>query len=248
MGRVASGSICRWERRGDSMNLFPLFNSLRISFLATIVTFFLGILGAYYIARLPRWLKGILDTALTIPMVLPPTVIGYIILILVSPKSTLGTFLKTTLGVTITMNWYAAVIAVVLVTFPLMYRTVRSSFEAFDVSLLHAGRTLGLSDTYLFWRVLLPNCRSGIIAGIVLSFARGLGEYGATSMVAGYIANKTATISTTVAYYWQTNQNEEAMNWVLINFMISFAVMFAVNFFEKRTSGRKWRKKDVTIL
>lgn len=230
------------------MDLFPLLNSLRISLIATGISFFLGILCAYYIARLPGWLKGILDTILTIPMVLPPTVVGYLILILISPKSTLGSFLKTTLGTTITMKWYAAVIAVVIVTFPLMYRTVRSSFEAFDENLLHAGRTLGLSNTYLFWRVLLPNCRTGIIAGVVLSFARGLGEYGATSMVAGYIAGRTATISTTVAYYWQTNQNEEAMHWVLINLLISFAVMLAVNFFEKRKTTQKRRAFDVAVL
>lgn len=221
------------------MDMFPLINSLRISFIATIIAFFLGILGAYYIVKLPGWLKGILDTVLTIPMVLPPTVVGYLILTVISPKSHLGSIIKEYFDTTITMKWYAAIIAVIVVTFPLMYRTVRSSFEAFDQNLIHAGKTLGLSNSYIFWKILLPNCKSGIIAGIVLSFARGLGEYGATSMVAGYIADKTATISTTVAYYWQTNQDNMAMNWVMINLAISFAVMLAVNFFEKKRSVKK---------
>lgn len=221
------------------LDMFPLINSLRISFIATIIAFFLGILGAYYIVKLPGWLKGILDTVLTIPMVLPPTVVGYLILTVISPKSHLGSIIKEYFDTTITMKWYAAIIAVIVVTFPLMYRTVRSSFEAFDQNLIHAGKTLGLSNSYIFWKILLPNCKSGIIAGIVLSFARGLGEYGATSMVAGYIADKTATISTTVAYYWQTNQDNMAMNWVMINLAISFAVMLAVNFFEKKRSVKK---------
>lgn len=230
------------------MDLFPLYNSIRISLIATSVTLVLGVLFAYYIARLPGWAKGMLDTILTIPMVLPPTVVGYLILITASPKSTLGSFLKSTLDITITMKWYAAVIAVVIVTFPLMYRTVRSAFEAFDENLLHAGRTLGLSNALIFRRILLPNCRSGILAGIVLSFARGIGEYGATSMVAGYITGKTATVSTSVAYYWQTQQDDLAIRWVLINLTISFAVMIIVNHYDKRNTSHRRRASDVTLL
>lgn len=221
------------------MDWFPLFNSMRISLIATAITFFLGIFSAYFIVKLPKWLKGIFDTILTIPMVLPPTVVGFLILSSVSPKSFLGSFLKEYFGFTVTMKWYAAIIAVVVVTFPLMYRTVRSSFEAFDMNLIYAGETLGLSKGYIFRHILLPNCKSGIIAGIVLSFARGLGEYGATSMISGYIANKTATISTTVAYYWQTNQDELAMKWVLINMAISFIVMLSVNFLENNIKKKK---------
>lgn len=215
-------------------NFFPLYNSLRISAIATVITFFLGILFAYYIVKLPKTLKGITDTLLTIPLVLPPTVIGFLILSLIAPLSPFGKWIKENFATTITMKWQASIIAVVIITFPLMYRTVRSSFEAFDQNIINAGKTLGLSNTYIFWRILLPNCKSGIIAGVVLTFARGLGEYGATSMVAGYIQNRTATISTTVAYYWQTNQDELAVKWVIINLCISFTVMLAVNFFEKK--------------
>lgn len=222
------------------MDLFPLWNSLRISFLASCITFFLGIFLAYYVVKLPGMLKGIFDTILTIPMVLPPTVVGFLLLKLLSPKSTLGMLVSEYFHTTITMRWYAAIAAVVVVTFPLMYRTARSSFEAFDPNIIASGKTLCLSNTYIFWRILLPNCKAGIVAGVVLAFARGLGEYGATSMVAGYIANRTATVSTTVAYFWQTNQDAEAMKWVLINLVISFAVMLTVNVFEKRVAfGRE---------
>lgn len=221
------------------MDLFPLWNSLRISFIASVITFFLGILCAYYVVKLPGMVKGLFDTVLTIPVVLPPTVVGFLLLKVISPKSSLGILVKQYFSTTITMKWYAAVIAVVVVTFPLMYRTARSSFEAFDRNIIASAKTLCLSNTYIFWRIILPNCKAGIIAGIVLAFARGLGEYGATSMVAGYIAGRTATISTTVAYFWQTNQDAQAMKWVFINLAISFVVMLIVNIFEKKVSYGK---------
>ena len=218
------------------MSLYPLWNSLRISFIASVITFFLGIFLAYYVVKLPGTIKGILDTILTIPMALPPTVVGFLLLKLLSPRSSLGILVMKYFDTTITMKWYAAIAAVVAVTFPLMYRTARSSFEAFDHNIIASAQTLCLTNTYIFWRILLPNCRAGIVAGLVLAFARGLGEYGATSMVAGYIANRTATISTTVAYYWQTNQDSAAMKWVLLNLAISFVVMLVVNGMEKRIS------------
>jgi len=221
------------------MDLFPLFNSLRISLIATLITLVTGILAAYFVARLSGAVKGILDTLLTIPMVLPPTVVGFLLLMLISPKSFLGQILKSYFDLTLTMNWYSAIFAVTIVTFPLMYRTVRAAFEAFDQNLLYAGQTLGLSDRFIFLKILLPNCKSGIIAGVVLAFARGLGEYGATSMVAGYIAGRTATVSTTVAYYWQIGLDGPAVFWVIVNLVISFAVMLTVNFYEKRRPVRK---------
>lgn len=221
------------------MDLFPLFNSIRISLIATVITFFFGILCAYYVVKLPGLIKGVLDTLLTIPMVLPPTVVGFMILVMTSPKSAVGQFALEYFNVTLTMRWYSAIVAVVIVTFPLMYRTVRSSFESFDQDIIASAKTLCLSNTYIFWRIIMPNCKEGIIAGIVLAFARGLGEYGATSMVAGYIAGRTSTIATTVAYLWQINEDGAAMNWVLINLAISFVVMMLVNVFEKRVSIKR---------
>ena len=215
------------------MDLFPLYNSLRITVIATSAAFVVGIFAAYAILRLPRWVKGICDTILTIPLVLPPTVVGYFILVWLSPRSLIGSKLQELFSVIITMRWYAAVIAVAIIAFPFVYRTARGAFESFDQNLLDAGRTLGLSEIYIFFRILLPNCKHGIIAGTVIAFARGLGEYGATSMVAGYISGKTATISTSVAYFWQINQDDMAFYWVMLNLAVSVVFMILINVFNK---------------
>jgi molybdate transport system permease protein len=132
------------------------------------------------------------------------------------------------------MTRQAAILATGIVTFPLIYRTVRSAFEAFDDTLIYSGKTLGLSNTFIFWRILMPGCKQGLIAGSVLAFARALGEYGATTMVTGYIPGRTATISTTVYQLWREGNDALAYKWVAINLAISFVVLVTVNFFEKR--------------
>ena len=215
------------------MDLYPLFNSLRIAAISAAVVFFLGILAAYYIAKLPRVLKGILDVLFTLPLVLPPTVVGYLLLLLLSPRRPLGSYFCETFGIRMTMQWWSAIFAVVVVVFPLMYRTARGAFESFDEDLASAGRTLGLSNTYIFWRIRIPCCKTGIIAGVVLSFARALGEYGATSMIAGYTPGKTATVSTAVYQLWRTGDDALAIKWVLINIAISAAVLLCVNLIER---------------
>lgn len=219
------------------MNLFPLWNSLRIAAIASIIVFFLGIFLAYFVKKCPRVLKGILDVILVLPLVLPPTVVGYILILIVGPLHPVGQFLQT-LGITFFMDWKGGILASVIVSFPLMYRTARSSFEAFDEDLASAGKTLGLSNWFVFWRIRLPNCKNGIIAGAVLAFARALGEYGATSMLVGYNAYTTATISTTVAYSWNNDQGTVALIWTLINIAISAIVLIAVNLFERK-GGQK---------
>lgn len=216
------------------MDLFPLWNSLRIALISTVLIFFLGILAAYYIARLPRVLKGILDVVLTLPLVLPPTVVGYLLLRLLGPKRIIGAWLLKQFGIKVVMTWWSAIFATAVVIFPLMYRTVRGAFEAFDETLAYAGQTLGLSNTWIFWRVRMPYCRQGILAGTVLAFARALGEYGATSMIAGYTPGKTATIATTVYQLWRTNDEAGAMRWVLVDIVISAVVLLAVNLLEKK--------------
>ena len=227
------------------MDWFPLWNSLRIALISTVLIFFLGILAAYYIARLPRVLKGILDVVLTLPLVLPPTVVGYLLLRLLGPKRIIGAWLLKQFGIKVVMTWWSAIFATTVVIFPLMYRTVRGAFEAFDETLAYAGQTLGLSNTWIFWRVRMPCCRQGILAGTVLAFARALGEYGATSMIAGYTPGRTATISTTVYQLWQTNDDALAMKWVMVNLAISTVVLLAVNLLERRdflvNTGRRRR-------
>ena len=221
------------------MDWFPLYNSIRIALIATAVTFFLGIFFAYYAARLPRALKGILDCILTLPLVMPPTVIGFFLLKTIGMNGAAGKLIFELTGSKITMTWYASILAVIIVTFPLIYRTARSSFEAFDRSLIYAGKTLGLSNTFIFWKILMPGCRDGLLAGIVLSFARGLGEYGATSMVSGYTPGRTATISTTVYQLWREGNDTLAYKWVFINLAISFVVLVALNLFEKRAKAEE---------
>ena len=195
------------------MDWYPLYNSLRIAAISTAVIFFLGIAAAYYIAKLPRLIKGVLDVVLTLPLVLPPTVVGYLLLRVLGPKRIIGMWALET-------------------------------FESFDETLSYAGQTLGLSNTYIFWRIRMPCCRQGILAGTVLAFARALGEYGATSMIAGYTPGKTATISTTVYQLWRTGDDALAFRWVLVNVAISAVVLLAVNLLErKHPDGGKRRRR-----
>lgn len=221
------------------MDWFPLYNSIRIALISTAVIFFVGIFAAYYIAKAPRLVKGVLDVVLTLPLVLPPTVVGWLLLRVLGPKRVLGAWFLEAFGVKLTMNWWSAIFATAVVIFPLMYRTARGAFEAFDETLAYSAQSLGLSNTYIFWRIRMPCCRQGILAGTVLAFARALGEYGATSMICGYTPGRTATISTTVYQLWRTNEDGAAMQWVLVNLAISFVVLLAVNLLEKQSGRRK---------
>lgn len=218
------------------MDFFPLYNSLRISLISTGLVFFAGIFAAYYISKAPRIIKGILDVVLTLPLVLPPTVVGYLLLRVLGPKRIIGSWALSTFGLKLTMTWWSAIFATMVVIFPLMYRTARGAFESFDETLGYSAQSLGLSNTYIFWRIRIPCCKQGILAGMVLAFARALGEYGATSMIAGYTPGHTATISTTVYQLWRTNDDALAFKWVLVNLAISFIVLLAMNFLEKRSS------------
>ena len=223
------------------MDWFPLLNSLRIAGISTVIIFFWGIFAAYYIAKAPRMIKGLLDVILTLPLVLPPTVVGYLLLRVLGPKRIIGAWFLSVFGLKLTMTWWSAIIATTVVIFPLMYRTARGAFESFDETLAWSAKSIGLSNTYIFWRIRMPYCRQGILAGTVLAFARALGEYGATSMIAGYTPGKTATISTTVYQLWRTNDDALAFKWVMVNLAISFVVLLAVNMLEKK-SGRGLRK------
>lgn len=216
-----------------SFDWFPLLNSLRIAAISCVLVFFTGIFFAYYTARLPRVIKGVLDVFLTLPMVLPPTVCGYFLLLIFGVKRPLGMLLAQ-FGIKFVMTWYGGVLTAAVVAFPLMYRTARGAFESFDKTLAYSGQTLGLSNTYIFWSIRMPACRQGILAGTVLAFARALGEYGATSMLIGYTPGRTATISTTVYQLWRTNDEKGALLWVMVNLAISTVVLLSVNMLEAR--------------
>lgn len=205
--------------------------------------FLSGNFFSVFIAKAPRVVKGVLDVVLTLPLVLPPTVVGYLLLRVLGPNRILGSFVLDVFGIKMTMTWWSAIFATTVVIFPLMYRTARGAFESFDENLAYAGQTLGLSNTFIFWHIRMPYCKQGILAGTVLAFARALGEYGATSMVAGYTPGRTATISTTVYQLWRTNDDALAFKWVLVNLAISFVVLLAVNLLEKKQKTQKSQRQ-----
>jgi len=226
------------------MDWFPLYNSLRVAAISTFLTFFLGIFAAHYIAKTPRLIKGLLDGLLTLPLVLPPTVVGFFLLKTIGPFGPIGSRVLEIFGFKLTMTWYSAIFATTIISFPLMYRTARGAFESFDKTLLYSGQTLGLSDIFIFWRIVMPNCKQGILAGTVLSFARALGEFGATTMVSGYIPEKTALISTTVYQLWREGNDSLAYKWVFINLIISLIVLVAVNMLENSYKQPKGTARD----
>mgnify|MGYP000338572695 CR=1 FL=1 len=173
----------------------PLFISIKTGIVATIFSFFLGIYAARKVVKTTPGKKAIIDGILTLPMVLPPTVAGFFLLLIFSRRRPFGIFLFEQFGIKVVQTWLGCIIAATVISFPLMYRNARASFEQLDANLIYAARTLGMSELQIFWKVAVPNAGPGIIAGTILTFARALGEYGATSMLAGNIPGKTSTIS-----------------------------------------------------
>ena len=216
------------------MDWYPLINSLRIAAAATVVIFFLGILAAELSAGLPGVVKGVVDVVLMLPLVLPPTVVGWMILMLLGPKRIIGGWFLEHFGIKLVMTWWSAIFGTAAVAFPLMYRTARGSFESYDETLSDAARCLGTSELRIFWRIKVPSCWKSLLAGVVLAFARALGEYGATSMIAGYTPGRTATISTTVYQLWRTGDDAGAFQWVMVNIAISAVFLIALNALEKK--------------
>lgn len=225
------------------MDLSPLFVSLKVAFIATIVTVCLGILAAWYVFKAKRF-KGLIDGIFTLPMVLPPTVVGFFLLIIFGKSSMLGNFLLQ-FNISVVFTWVGAAIASIVVAFPLMYRTVRGAFEQFDVSMIYAARTLGISENCLFYKIVIPNVLPSIVAGTVLSFARALGEFGATIMLAGNIPGKTQTMAICVYTAVQAGDSAKAYNWVLVICMMSFTSIILINFWNKRQDKRTVKRGDI---
>ena len=225
------------------MDLAPLFISLKTAVLATILTFFFGLYGARYVMKLERY-QGIIDGIFTLPLVLPPTVVGFFLLIVLGKNSLIGKFLLQ-FDFSIVFSWEATVIASTVVAFPLMYRTTRGAFEQVDHNLISAARTLGMSEEKIFWRIILPLSWSGIAAGTVLAFARALGEFGATIMLAGNIPGKTQTMATAIYSAVQAGDHETAYVWAIVIIIISFVIMILMNYWsnlQKRVSTAGWVK------
>ena len=220
----------------------PLFISLKTGVVATFLSFFLGIFAARKVVKASPRVKAVVDGILTLPMVLPPTVAGFFLLLLFSRRRPLGMFLYHELGIKVVQSWLGCIIAATVIAFPLMYRNARAAFEQIDANLVYAGRTLGMSDLRIFWTIVLPTAGPGIASGTILTFARALGEFGATSMLAGNIPGKTATISQRIAMVIQDGDYLTAGIWTLIVIGIAFVLIFLMNLISGRvlTNVQRW--------
>lgn len=220
----------------------PLFISIKTGIVATILSFFLGIYAARKVVKTTPGKKAIIDGILTLPMVLPPTVAGFFLLLIFSRRRPFGIFLFENFGIKVVQTWLGCIIAATVISFPLMYRNARAAMEQIDVNLIYAGRTLGMSDTEIFWKVVIPTAGPGIASGTILTFARALGEYGATSMLAGNIPGKTGTISQKIAMVIQDGDYMTAGVWVAIVMVIAFLVIFLMNLIsgKKMKNVKRW--------
>ena len=220
----------------------PLFISIKTGIVATIFSFFLGIYAARKVVKTTPGKKAIIDGILTLPMVLPPTVAGFFLLLIFSRRRPFGIFLFENFGIKVVQTWLGCIIAATVISFPLMYRNARAAMEQIDVNLIYAGRTLGMSDTEIFWKVVIPTAGPGIASGTILTFARALGEYGATSMLAGNIPGKTGTISQKIAMVIQDGDYMTAGVWVAIVMVIAFLVIFLMNLMsgKKMKNVKRW--------
>ena len=220
----------------------PLFISIKTGIVATIFSFFLGIYAARKVVKTTPGKKAIIDGILTLPMVLPPTVAGFFLLLIFSRRRPFGIFLFENFGIKVVQTWLGCIIAATVISFPLMYRNARAAMEQIDVNLIYAGRTLGMSDTEIFWKVVIPTAGPGIASGTILTFARAHGEYGATSMLAGNIPGKTGTISQKIAMVIQDGDYMTAGVWVAIVMVIAFLVIFLMNLIsgKKMKNVKRW--------
>ena len=221
-----------------TIDLSPIIISLRTATLSIIVIFFLGVAAAQLVFRLKsKTMKTILDGLFTLPLVLPPTVAGFFLLYIFGMRRPIGKFFIEYFAVKVAFSWGATVLAAVVISFPLMYRAARGAFEQVDPDVLSAGRTIGMSEWKIFWKVQLPIAWPGVISGAVLAFARGLGEFGATAMIAGNIKGKTRTLPLAVYSAVASGNMKEAGEYVAVLVCISFIVVICMNYFSMEKKG-----------
>lgn len=218
-------------------DLSPLWISLKTAISATLITFFLGIAVAHRMYRYQgRW-KGLLEGLFILPLVLPPTVVGFCLLLIFGKNGPIGRLLLF-FDTTIIFSWPATVVAAAVVSFPLMYQASRGAFEQIPPNIQDAARTLGANEWTVFWRITVPLAWPGIAAGIILSFARSLGEFGATLMLAGNIPGKTQTIPIAIYFAVEAGQRDKAWAWVLVVAAISFLMIYLLNSWNKHSQSR----------
>ncbi|HHY78050.1 MAG TPA: molybdate ABC transporter permease subunit, partial [Clostridiales bacterium] len=217
------------------MQISPIIISMKTASAAIVLTFMLGIFVARWVVEMKsERAKMVLDGIFTLPLVLPPTVMGFLLLIVLGVNRPVGKFLLQFLGIKIVFSWTATVIAAVVISFPLMYRSARSAFEQVDPNLIMAAKTLGLSDNRIFWTITMPLALPGVAGGGILAFARGLGEFGATAMIAGNIANETRTLPLAIYSEVAAGNMQTASSYVIIVLLISFIVVALTNYFSMK--------------
>lgn len=227
----------------QTIDISPLWISLKTGVAATFFAFFAGVFAASQVMKLGGKAKAAADGLLTLPLVLPPTVMGFFLLLLFSLKRPFGKFLYVNFDIKIVQSWAGCVIAATVIAFPLMYRNARAAFEQVDIHLIYAGRTLGMPERTVFWRIVMPAAAPGIASGTILAFARAIGEYGATSMLAGNILGKTSTISQTIAMVMQDGNYAKAGFWVAVMLVLSFFLILGMNLLSGKgmKQVRRWR-------
>ena len=220
----------------------PLYISIRTGIVATIISFFLGIFAARKVLKASDKVRAVADGILTMPLVLPPTVAGFFLLLFFSRRRPLGILLYERFGIKVVQSWLGCIIAATVIAFPLMYRNARAAFEQIDANLVYAARTLGMSEIRIFWTVVMPTAGPGIVSGTILTFARAMGEYGATSMLAGNIPGKTATVSQRIAMVIQDGDYLTAGVWTVIVILIAFVFIFLMNLISGKAmkSVKRW--------
>ena len=223
------------------MDWSPIFISMKTASLSILITFFIGLIVAWGIVKMKNdKIKIALDSVFTLPLVLPPTVVGFFLLWIFGVRGPIGRFFIDFFAVKIVVSWYATVIAAVVMSFPLMYRSARGAFEQVDTNLLDAGRTLGMSEWKIFWKVLFANALPGIISGGILAYARGLGEFGATAMLAGNIAGQTRTLPMAVYSDVAAGNMGSAFNYVVVIVVIAFIAISIMDYIAIR-QDRQWK-------
>ncbi|MEB1808578.1 MAG: molybdate ABC transporter permease subunit [Bacillaceae bacterium] len=216
------------------VNLFPLFLSLRVAATATLLALLIGLPIAYYLAKSKGKLADLVDTVITLPVVLPPTVLGYYLLVLLGRQSPIGQFVEQQFNMTIVFTPTGAVIAALVVSIPFLIKSAKASFASVDQNVVNAAKVLGRSDFNIFFTVILPLAWRGIASGLTLSFARALGDFGATLMVAGSIPNETMTMPIAIYDALLAGNRELANLLVFIMTVTSIAVLYVINRLERR--------------
>ena len=223
------------------MDWTPIGISMKTASLSILITFFLGLIVAWIIVKIKNdTIKIVLDGIFTLPIVLPPTVVGFFLLYIFGVRGPIGRFLIEYFSVKIAFSWSATVIAAVVMSFPLMYRSARGAYEQVDSNLIDAGRTLGMSEWKIFWKILFANALPGIISGGILAYARGLGEFGATAMLAGNIAGETRTLPMAVYSEVAAGNMLDASNYVIFIVIIAFIAIFIMDYVTIRKE-KQWK-------